>query len=697
MLLKVKNCNNVQYAEFEICENKLNIKLAPNGTGKSTIAKAILLSNTDEPKMKEELMPFVLRESNPSNLSPEIEGINPNLKIMCYNEDYVRQFNFQKDELLSNSFEILIRTDTYNQLETDIENLVSSTKTFFSNNPEIESLIQTLKELGAAFKITKTGISKASPGMKGLSGNKINHVPTELESFRSFIESKNCVEWIDWQTKGCSFVNISDHCPFCTSNITDKNEQINKVGQVYNKNHVKNLLEIIDIISRLGDYLSDDAKTRLREMTLLENGISQEHESYIFRIRILIDDFIQKLEDIKKLSGFDFKENEKVPEKLQSLKLSLSFFPELDSIRMRQAIDQINESIDKVVNDAGELQGKVNVQRIEVNRLITRHQENINYFLEYAGFKYQVNIDGEGNNLKLKLRHVEYSQHLSGGDQYLSFGEKNAFSIVLFMHECLSINPDIIILDDPISSFDKNKKFAIFEMLFLQKKSRCLKNKTVLMFTHDIEPIIDTIKSLHNLFQNLVAASFLNLSNGTITEHTICKRDIITFTEICTNVINGQKNDIIKLIYLRRYYEIIDDKGDSYQVLSNLLHKRVKAIDYRESTENNQKPEMNSEKFLNGCAEINKKLKVAFTYESMLAQLTNKENIIDLYNNSDNRYEKLQLFRLLESEPGNPVVKKFINETYHIENEYIYQLDPSKFETVPEYIIVKCDEILKNG
>ena len=76
------------------------------------------------------------------------------------------------------------------------------------------------------------------------------------------------------------------------------------------------------------------------------------------------------------------------------------------------------------------------------------------------------------------------------------FGERNAFAIVLFMYEVLSTNPDLIILDDPISSFDKNKKFAILEMLFRRESASCLKNKTVLMLTHDVEPIIDTVKSL---------------------------------------------------------------------------------------------------------------------------------------------------------------------------------------------------------
>jgi ABC-type Mn2+/Zn2+ transport system ATPase subunit len=66
------------------------------------------------------------------------------------------------------------------------------------------------------------------------------------------------------------------------------------------------------------------------------------------------------------------------------------------------------------------------------------------------------------------------------------------------MYECLTKNPDLVVLDDPISSFDKNKKFAILEMLFRGQES--LQGKTVLMLTHDIEPIIDLIKNLNHAF-----------------------------------------------------------------------------------------------------------------------------------------------------------------------------------------------------
>ena len=44
---------------------------------------------------------------------------------------------------------------------------------------------------------------------------------------------------------------------------------------------------------------------------------------------------------------------------------------------------------------------------------------------------------------QLKLLHIDHSQHLSGGTQHLSYGEKNAFSLVLFMYECLAKKPFI--------------------------------------------------------------------------------------------------------------------------------------------------------------------------------------------------------------------------------------------------------------
>ena len=70
--------------------------------------------------------------------------------------------------------------------------------------------------------------------------------------------------------------------------------------------------------------------------------------------------------------------------------------------------------------------------------------------------------------------------------------------------------------------------------------------------------------------------------------------------------------------------------------------------------------------------------------------------MIKLYKSTLNNYEKLHIYRiifegktsLLESD----AIRKFVNESFHIENNYIYQLNPCEYQTVPQYIINECDK-----
>ena len=695
MDIEIKNCNNIDNARIALAEHKLNIKLAPNGTGKSTIAKAIVLGVKQDSNLSE-LMPFKLRTSNPNEENPEITGIDNIGSVMCFNEEYVNQFVYKEDELLSNSFDIFIRTEAYKKIEQEIEELVAEIKGLFSDNQELEKLIATLREMGGAFKLTNSGISRSSTGMKGLAGgNKIQHIPAGLESYQPFIQSQNSVGWVAWQTQGCNFAELSDTCPFCTSDAAGKKELIQKVGQEYDKNTIKNLVAIIGIIERLGDYFSDEARSKLSTITTLKDGLEKEHLDFLINLKRQIDTFVNKLEKIRMLSGFQFKEDERVAETLPSYKLDLEFFSDLNSDKTQEAITPINKSIDEIINKAGVLQGKINRQRIEMQRVVERHQKNINDFLAYAGYTYKVEIAGEGEKAQLKLLHVDHAQHLSGGNQHLSFGERNAFAIVLFMYECLSKKPGLIILDDPISSFDKNKKYAIMEMIFRRDSDSCLKGKTVLMLTHDVEPIIDTIKVLSSIFSNHTSASFLKLAEGQITELAIGRDDIQTFAQIYKKVLLSDRDDIIKLIYMRRHFEIIDNMGDAYQVLSNVLHKRKLAIDSREPKDaDGNHPEMDETKFMSGCAEISSHLE-GFSYSDILERVVDTDAMKLLYANSVNGYEKLQVFRLLGLDVENTVIKKFINETYHIENEFVSQLDPAEFDTIPEYVICECNTMLQ--
>ena len=68
-------------------------------------------------------------------------------------------------------------------------------------------------------------------------------------------------------------------------------------------------------------------------------------------------------------------------------------------------------------------------------------------------------------------------------------------------------------------------------------------------------------------------------------------------------------------------------------------------------------------------------------------------NMIEIYKSCSNNYEKLHIYRIISEDADHTdVILKFINQAFHIENDYIYQLNPAKYQTVPQYVIDVCDK-----
>src|SRR5690606_25225559 len=134
--------------------------------------------------------------------------------------------------------------------------------------------------------------------------------------------------------------------------------------------------------------------------------------------------------------------------------------------------DIVNKELEKLQEIAGNLQGKVAKQKLLIKKLIEEHGEKINQFLRNAGYNYHVFLKEEASGeYRLKLEPNDIIGEVTEVKSRLSFGERNAFALVLFMFQALKEKADLIILDDPISSFDKNKKYAIMDMLFSKGKS----------------------------------------------------------------------------------------------------------------------------------------------------------------------------------------------------------------------------------
>lgn len=686
--IEIKNCNNIDNASIKIDKNKLNIKYAMNGTGKSTIARAIEMQAKGNGSIQE-LTPFKYIGSKDDKTKPAVSGIDDINSVAIFNELYINQFAFKQDEVVANSFEIFIKTADYDKCIDQIDILISEIKNTFKNSDDIDKTISDLNQLSDSFGKSKSGYSAASSLAKGIgNGNKVENIPVGLESYSDYLKSSENVRWLKWQMSGNDFINISNHCPYCTTPTETKKETILQVSKEYDAKSIEHLNAILKVLENLKLYFTDEANDRLNALSKNINGLSKEEIEYLLQVKTQVDTLKNKLSDLKGLTFFSFKDVDKALDLFNNLKIKIEFLTDLNSHSTKEIIQKINGSIDSVLSKIGVLQGEINKQKIAIQRTIEEHKKDINAFLKFAGYKYFVDVEFKDDTYKMRLRHQDYSQSVSNGTQHLSYGEKNAFSLVLFMYECLSKNPDIIILDDPISSFDRNKKYAVIDMLFRRKKS--FKGKTVLMMTHDFEPVIDILYNLPHKFEPIPYVSFLELNGSDIKEIQITRSDISTFGQICEENIKNRSEDIIKLIYLRRYYEVINNKGVEYQLLSNLLHKREIPI----MKESGAEIVMTSSEIEDATSKIKNKMS-NFNYTDHLEKLSDHAYMGKAYNEATFNYEKLQIFRVTNKDlSGDDIIDKFINETFHIENEYVMQLNPCKYEIVPQYIIEKCDGLL---
>lgn len=230
------------------------------------------------------------------------------------------------------------------------------------------------------------------------------------------------------------------------------------------------------------------------------------------------------------------------------------------------------------------------------------------------------------------------------------------------------------------------------EMLFQGVGS--FQGKTVIMLTYDFNPIVDLVhtSSIRCRFFPVPVAAFLSNKDGVLLEKAILPSDIKSFFEVANTNINSNIDEINKLIYLRRRLEACGDKGLAWQLLSNIFHPDRKAPIIQESSGNRlmTPEEIDTASHLIECEIPN------FDYTRIYSRVHNPKQMIALYHSLTSSYEKVQLYRIINhGQISDTIFKKFVDEVYHIENDNLFQLDPSKYPTIPNYIVQLCDNGIK--
>jgi ABC-type dipeptide/oligopeptide/nickel transport system ATPase subunit len=691
MKIILKNCNNIDEGQVDITDGRLNIKYAINGTGKSTIALAITQSQLGD---LSSLRPFKYQSDGMSEHEPKVESDTVLRKIAIFNESYVNNYVFkQDDELIENSFEIFVKTEKYDQHMSEIERLIADIKTAFKEDPEIEKLIVDLGTFVDSFGKAQNGYSKAGDLGKSLGkGNRLENIPGELKQYEPYLKSENgSVKWLKWQAEGKNYLDISDKCPYCVSEITTPKQTILKVSEEYDTKYLAALSKILDVFKSLNYYFSEETRKTIESIVINASGITDVQISFLKDVKNSAERLRDNLFDLKYMGFEMLKDVKKVVDELCNKRIDLNFYPLLKSVYTESKINKINNSLQIVIDKAGELQGQIAKQKIEIQRTIEKYKELINGFLSSAGYKYSVSIiPGKKEDYKLILTFGDGEGCINNVKDHLSYGERNAFALVLFMYQANKDKADLIILDDPISSFDNNKKYAVMSMLFRGQDS--FQGKTVLMLTHDFEPVIDMIYNMPHYFCPKPVASYLGNINGCIEEELIEKDDIKSYNLIYEYNVLEAKDMIHKLIYLRRLLEVMGDKGLAWQMVSNIFHKDREKPKYQVN-DGSEARFMTEQEYDEAEKSIQQKIP-GFSYPEVYRRVTDRDELIRVYNESKNGYEKVQIYRILfdgEMDRGS-ALKKYIDESFHVQNDYLFQLNPCEYKIVPQYILDCCDE-----
>ena len=371
---------------------------------------------------------------------------------------------------------------------------------------------------------------------------------------------------------------------------------------------------------------------------------------------------------------------------------------------IKKLIYHVSDKINALKGKTGQLKGLFLQHEKKLDELIAQRQDDINQFFTIAGFPYNFCLEKDGEkHAKAYLVPCEFQKEMVVDPKNrLSWGEKNAFSLVMFMFEAISDNADLIVLDDPISAFDEKKKFGIIRRLFDNKKDS-FKEKTVLMLTHDFQPIIDYVHG--NFFTRYglitpVHASFIQNIEGSICESPITMNDLKNTVELTKDIVMSSNASMaVKIVNLRKYVELTKPEfGTSgiYEVLSNVIHGRQNPI-YKDGQE------ISADVLEQGMREVSQYIPNK-SYTDLING-TSTEILISSMS-SDDLYHRIISIRLLfERVEGTlsllrkkyPAACKFVNETNHVENDYIYQLDPRKYFGIPNYYLQQIENFIQEN
>ena len=476
--IEIENCNNIASSSLSLNKEHLNILYALNGSGKSTIAKVIEVYSKNE--ALEPFKTFGSKEEPKINISNKFES------VFVFNEDFVNTLIFKESEVIKNSFEVFIKTEKYDEKLAQLNNRLRELKIDIGKDKEVIEMLQVFDEIESKIPLNKDNNIRNNTFFKSLlKKDNLFNIPEKLKKFECFFHDKeNNIDWIDWKNKGANFDSNND-CPFCAEHLPEAYQEEKEVfTKTYNKASAEHLKYMLGYLEKLQPYINS------KRYDILVGCIKTEKDQD--NIRLNLKEFREELSFLKgkirnsvSFDSHSLKSDEigNIGDTLDNLKINLDDIDCFNSKKSNSIINMINKRLTTLLNEVDDLKQNLGGLKGIIESQKTNAVSDINHFLKQAGINYEIYIDNvsesESNTLLRYISRTKEKYNVENIKRHLSWGEKNAFALILFMYYSISKKVDLIILDDPVSSFDGNKKYAIISRIFknteisFYKKNSC--------------------------------------------------------------------------------------------------------------------------------------------------------------------------------------------------------------------------------
>lgn len=721
-LVNCRNISSVDGGSILIKKNALNVFYGKNGTGKTTLVKALEYIHERTDENKAELSSFKYLESGDPADEPNATCKTRIKNMLVFNQEWVEQHCFGRSTMHQNAFELYVRDAKIKKLEKQREKKVSQlSKVLLSSDvEELKSSLSTLQKGLGKLKTNGEFVASA-PAVKGFKGGvPIEEVPRCLLPVISKMTASEKAKWVNWHVNSPHIHDIS-LCPYCGTQDRERLEQCEEYDNSRDSSSIKQWAVMADAFDVVGHRLSRSNRALMGSVLRSKKAPNASQlaglaalSSDVARAIAAIDGLERALSDERcvnaKVLTDTLSDHAKV---LKGCSVFLKTSGGKNTIESK-AISQMVNAINGIVSAQEELDALSKELMARIASNVSGHEDEINEFLKQCGYRYTVRIDSNPQTSEASmLLLANYAMHaVDNAKESLSFGEQNALALALFMFEVLHEQHPLVVLDDPISSFDYDKRYGILYALFAEDSlfSRNLRGETVLVMTHDFLVVSDLIKMPGKGLSRAKGQFLSSDAAGILHAVPLGQNAIAPYTQLLRDRISASRTapEIIRLIYIRNLCEMLrttrSDRrtrfGWTFRLLSDVIHGRSKT----EILAEHGLKELDC-RVVRMCENCVKKLtgdefdywKAVDRYSDCVAEL------VSIYETGVlSAMEKLHVVRLLIERDatlaeGSKIMKRFADESCHIGGSYLYQMDWETFDQVPFYVIEWCDEVVAHA